>query len=139
MAEIYNHVQVFPDLATSGVIPGACFSGLSEQGYQLVINLLPKESEHAVKDEPEQLARLGIEYVYIPVDFAAPSQQDFDAFAAAMDAGVIAKQPVEPLARLLLGAVTEAAVAVSAGPEIGKTGTDYARAFRSLLDALRVK
>ena len=61
------------------------------------------------------------------------------ALAAAMDAGVIAKQPIEPLARLLLGAVTEAAVAVSAGPDIGKIGTDYARAFRSLLDALRVK
>jgi AcrR family transcriptional regulator len=61
------------------------------------------------------------------------------ALAAAMDAGVIAKQPIEPLARLLLGAVTEAAVAVSAGPDIGKTGTDYARAFGSLLDALRVK
>jgi hypothetical protein len=39
----------------------------------------------------------------------------------------------------LLGAATEAAVAVSAGPDIGKVGTDYARAFRSLLDALRVK
>ena len=61
------------------------------------------------------------------------------ALAAAMEAGVIAKQPIEPLARLLLGAVTEAAVAVSAGPDIGKTGTDYARAFGSLLDALRVK
>ncbi|WP_342708635.1 TetR/AcrR family transcriptional regulator [Bradyrhizobium sp. B124] len=61
------------------------------------------------------------------------------ALTAAMDAGVIAKQPVEPLARLLLGAVTEAAVAVSAGPDTGKTGTDYARAFRSLLDALRAK
>ncbi|KJC43982.1 transcriptional regulator [Bradyrhizobium sp. LTSPM299] len=61
------------------------------------------------------------------------------AIAAAMEAGVIAKQPIEPLARLLLGAVTEAAVAVSAGPDIGKAGTDYARAFRSLLDALRVK
>jgi len=61
------------------------------------------------------------------------------ALAAAMDAGVIAKQPIEPLARLLLGAVTEAAVAVSAGRDIGKIGTDYARAFRSLLDALRVK
>jgi AcrR family transcriptional regulator len=61
------------------------------------------------------------------------------ALAAAMDAGLIARQPVEPLARLLLGAVTEAAVAVSAGPDIGKAGTDYARAFRSLLDALRVK
>src|SRR3979411_1597727 len=31
------------------------------------------------------------------------------ALAAAMDAGLIARQPVEPLARLLLGAVTEAA------------------------------
>ncbi|WGR94756.1 TetR/AcrR family transcriptional regulator [Bradyrhizobium sp. ISRA443] len=61
------------------------------------------------------------------------------ALTAAMEAGVIAKQPIEPLARLLLGAVTEAAVAVSAGPDIGKAGTDYARAFRSLLDALRVK
>jgi len=61
------------------------------------------------------------------------------ALAAAMEAGVIAKQPIEPLARLLLGAVTEAAVAVSAGPDIGKAGTDYARAFGSLLDALRVK
>jgi AcrR family transcriptional regulator len=61
------------------------------------------------------------------------------ALAAAMESGVIAKQPIEPLARLLLGAVTEAAVAVSGGPDIGRAGTDYARAFRSLLDALRVK
>jgi AcrR family transcriptional regulator len=61
------------------------------------------------------------------------------AVAAAMDAGLIARQPVEPLARLLLGAVTEAAVACSSGPDIGKAGAEYARAFRSLLDALRVK
>src|SRR5579862_893203 len=61
------------------------------------------------------------------------------ALAAAMDAGVIAKQPIEPLARLLLGAVTEAAVAVSAGPDIGKAGADYSHAFRALLDALRVR
>jgi AcrR family transcriptional regulator len=58
---------------------------------------------------------------------------------AAMDAGLIARQPVEPLARLLLGAVTEAAVASSSGDDIAKTGAEYARAFRSLLDALRVK
>jgi AcrR family transcriptional regulator len=59
--------------------------------------------------------------------------------AAAMDTGLIARQPVEPLARLLLGAVTEAAVACAASSDIKKTGADYARAFRSLLDALRVK
>ena len=61
------------------------------------------------------------------------------ALTAAMDAGIIARQPVEPLARLLLGAVTEAAVACSTGQDIAKTGADYARAFRSLLDALRLK
>ena len=59
------------------------------------------------------------------------------ALAAAMDAGLIARQPVEPLARLLLGAVTEAAVACSTGSDIA--GAEYARAFRRLLDALRVK
>src|SRR3954453_7999899 len=61
------------------------------------------------------------------------------ALTAAMDAGLIARQPIEPLARLLLGAVTEAAVACSAGRDIGKSGSEYARAFRSLLDALRLK
>src|SRR6202012_100107 len=55
------------------------------------------------------------------------------ALTAAMEAGVIARQPVEPLARLLLGAVTEAAVAVSANTDIGKAGVDYARAVQSLL------
>jgi AcrR family transcriptional regulator len=59
--------------------------------------------------------------------------------SAAMDAGLIARQPIEPLARLLLGAVTEAAVACAASADIKKTGAEYARAFRSLLDALRVK
>jgi AcrR family transcriptional regulator len=61
------------------------------------------------------------------------------ALAAAMEDGLIARQPVEPLARLLLGAVTEAAVASSTGRDIGRSGAEYARAFRSLLDALRLK
>ncbi len=63
--------------------------------------------------------------------FRAPSPR-------AMEAGLIARQPVEPLARLLLGAVTEAAVACS-GRDLGKAGADYARAFHALLEALRRK
>jgi AcrR family transcriptional regulator len=59
------------------------------------------------------------------------------ALAVAIETGLIARQPVEPLARLLLGAVTEAAVACSTGSEI--SGAEYARAFRRLVDALRVK
>jgi AcrR family transcriptional regulator len=59
--------------------------------------------------------------------------------ARAMDDGLIAPQPVEPLSRLLLGAVTEAAVACSAGGDLHRTGAEYARAFRTLLDALRTR
>jgi AcrR family transcriptional regulator len=59
------------------------------------------------------------------------------ALSVAIENGLIARQPVEPMARLLLGAMTEAAVACSTGSEV--SGAEYARAFRRLLDALRVK
>src|SRR5439155_1044817 len=60
------------------------------------------------------------------------------AIATAMDAGLIARQPVEPLARLLLGAVTEAAVACAGRADIARAGAEYARAFKSLVEALRL-
>jgi AcrR family transcriptional regulator len=61
------------------------------------------------------------------------------ALAAAMDASLIARQPVEPLARLLLGAVTEAAVACAGRADVLKAGGEYSRAFKSLLEALRLR
>ena len=61
------------------------------------------------------------------------------ALTAAMEAGLIARQPVEPLARLLLGAVTEAAVACAGRADIARAGAEYARAFKSLVEALRVR
>jgi AcrR family transcriptional regulator len=60
------------------------------------------------------------------------------ALEVAMERGLIARQPVEPLARLLLGAMTEAAVACAASNDIKKAGVEYSRAFRSLLEAMRV-
>lgn len=61
------------------------------------------------------------------------------ALTAAMDAGLIARQPVEPLARLLLGAVTEAAVACAGRSDVLKAGGEYSRAFKSLLEGLRLR
>lgn len=61
------------------------------------------------------------------------------ALTAAMERGLIAKQPVEPLARLLLGAMTEAAVACAGAANIKEAGVSYAKAFSSLLEALRAK
>ena len=59
------------------------------------------------------------------------------ALEAAMERGLLARQPVEPLARLLLGAMTEAAVACAGSADIRKAGMDYSRAFKSLLEAMR--
>ena len=61
------------------------------------------------------------------------------ALTAAVDAGLIARQPIEPLARLLLGAATEAAVACAGRPDIAKAGGEYSRAFKSLIEALRLR
>ena len=61
------------------------------------------------------------------------------ALTAAMERGLIARQPVEPLARLLLGAMTEAAVACASAANIKEAGVSYAKAFSSLLEALRAK
>ena len=61
------------------------------------------------------------------------------ALEVAMERGLLARQPVEPLARLLLGAMTEAAVACAGASDIKKAGAEYSRAFKSLLEAMRVK
>lgn len=52
---------------------------------------------------------------------------------AAMDQGLIARQPVEPLSRVLQGAMTEAAIAAASGGE----GAAYLAALDSVIDGLR--
>lgn len=59
------------------------------------------------------------------------------ALRAAVTQGQIAPQPVEPLAGLLLGAVTEAAMAVAASETPAKTAQHYADAFERLVAGLR--
>jgi AcrR family transcriptional regulator len=61
------------------------------------------------------------------------------ALGKAMKEGLIARQPVEPLARLLLGAVTEAALACAGRSDIRKAGNEYSAALSTLLEALRCR
>jgi len=56
-----------------------------------------------------------------------------------MEAGLLARQPVEPLARLLLGTMTEAAVACASRSDVAKAGNEYSRAFKSPIEALRLR
>jgi AcrR family transcriptional regulator len=61
------------------------------------------------------------------------------ALGKAMKEGLIARQPVEPLARLLLGAMTEAAIACTGRSDVRKAGNEYVAALGTLLEALRLK
>ena len=80
----YNFRRIDDGVTTSGVVGAKRLSGLAGEGYGAVINLLPDDSEWAVEDEQAIVEGQGLEYVYIPVDWDAPTTADLDAFSAAM-------------------------------------------------------
>jgi AcrR family transcriptional regulator len=60
------------------------------------------------------------------------------ALTAAIEQGLLTDQPVEPLARLLLGAASEAAAACAASEDPRAVGLAHAAAFQTLLNGLRI-
>ncbi len=82
----YNFRRISERLTTSGLVSVAQLGDLHREGYEAVINLLPDSNEHAVTDEARIVRDQGLDYVYIPVDFEAPTHADLEAFADAMTA-----------------------------------------------------
>jgi protein tyrosine phosphatase (PTP) superfamily phosphohydrolase (DUF442 family) len=81
----YNFRRIRDGLTTSGVVSVEQLGELQREGYDAVINLMP-DSESPVEGEARIVQEQGLDYVYIPVDFNAPTRADFDAFVEAMDA-----------------------------------------------------
>ena len=81
----FNFRKISEDVTTSGVVGAERLSGLGDEGYAVVINLLPDDSEWAVEDEAGIVRGQGIEYVYIPVTWNDPTEADLAAFTEAMD------------------------------------------------------
>ena len=84
--DTFNFRRISDRVTTSGLVNAEQLATLGSEGYQAVINLLPDTYEHAVHEEPDIVHEQGLDYVYIPVDFAAPSHDDFVAFSDAMRA-----------------------------------------------------
>jgi len=82
---IYNFRRLSPALTTSGQPDEAQFAILHDAGVETVINLALSTSPRALPDEAATLAALGLRYIHIPVEFTAPTEADFEAFATAMD------------------------------------------------------
>lgn len=81
--DILNWRRISANVTTSGQPSETQLEDLRNLGVTRVINLGPHDNRGALPDEPGSLARLGITYTYIPVDFYDPTDADFDAFCAA--------------------------------------------------------
>ncbi|MBN7795756.1 protein tyrosine phosphatase family protein [Parahaliea mediterranea] len=82
----FNFRPVSENVATSGLLNEEQLSALGASGYEAVINLLPHDSQYAIPGEEAIVAGQGIDYFYIPVDFAHPVAEDYAAFVRAMGA-----------------------------------------------------
>ena len=82
---VYNYLALSERLATSGQPTRAQFETIKAAGYETIINLLPHELENALKGEEALIGELGLNYIYIPVDFKNPLESDYQAFCLAVE------------------------------------------------------
>ena len=82
--QAYNFKQITSTVSTAGILTKQQLEELGSEGYEVVICLLPSDSEYAIDGEPSIVQEQDIEYVYIPVDFAAPTEEDYQKCAAEM-------------------------------------------------------
>jgi protein tyrosine phosphatase (PTP) superfamily phosphohydrolase (DUF442 family) len=74
-------------LGTSGQPTEAQLADVARAGFTAVINLaLHDDPRYSLADEAGTVRSLGLDYVHIPVQFAAPKQSELLAFFDAMDA-----------------------------------------------------
>jgi len=76
-----NFVAVSERIHTSGQPSAAQLGGLRDKGYGLVINLAPPTTTGSISDEGMLVARTGISYPNIPVDWHSPRYEDFELFS----------------------------------------------------------
>jgi protein tyrosine phosphatase (PTP) superfamily phosphohydrolase (DUF442 family) len=86
LGDIYNYRAAAADLATSGQPTEHQLASIAAAGFSVVINLaLYDDPRYSLPDEAGSVKSLGMEYVHIPVQFAAPNRDDLTAFLDAMD------------------------------------------------------
>lgn len=78
--QAYNFRKVSDNLSTSGLLSPEQLRMLKSEGYDVVVNLLPEDSEYAIEGEAAIVRDQGIVYEYVPVDFSAPTEHDYRAF-----------------------------------------------------------
>jgi protein tyrosine phosphatase (PTP) superfamily phosphohydrolase (DUF442 family) len=102
--KVFNHVQIDGRVATSGALSEQAVADIAEAKYRRIIDLLPADNRYALQDERAIAERHGLAYEHIPVDFAAPSAEAFEAFVQAMQSASDEKVWVHCAANLRVSA-----------------------------------
>ena len=80
-----NIVTISANLVTSGQPTAKALADLGSLGFNAVIYLAPSTVDDVVKEEPQLLAKQGIEFIHIPIPFATPDESHFIALSAALE------------------------------------------------------
>ena len=81
-----NVVEITPRLVTSGQPSVKGLETLRARGFDAVIYLAPPTVSDAVRDEALIVGRQGLVFVDIPIRFDAPTERDYETFAAILAA-----------------------------------------------------
>ena len=82
--DIFAWLRFDDRLTTSGQPSEEQIAQLHRLGVQYMVNLGLHTHERALPDEAQTVAQLGMSYVHIPVEFDAPTKEDFDCFCDVM-------------------------------------------------------
>ena len=85
LPHILNWRRVDDRITTSGQPTEEQLADIGNLGVTHVINLGPHHNTGALEDEGASVAALGMEYIYIPVEFEAPTDADFASFCDALE------------------------------------------------------
>ena len=85
LLELYNYYEYSPELLSAGQPRREQFPAIAKAGVEAVINLAPVTDPGALADEAELVAKLGMGYVHIPVNWDHPPRTDYASFLAAME------------------------------------------------------
>lgn len=85
-APLPNRVDISPKLVTSGQPSAGALATLKANGFEAVIYLAPPTVHDAVRDEHQIVTKQGLTFVNIPIRFDDPTEADFRAYAAVLDA-----------------------------------------------------
>ena len=84
--EAFNFRKMSEEICTAGLLNKDQICPLGAEGYESVINFLPKDSEYALSGEKELIENQDLVYRHISVTFNPPHRDDYREFETAMNA-----------------------------------------------------